>query len=138
MDFQTNQGVSEISHTADQALRITATSLEQLFIKSAEGMYVLAGVKTDHSILIARQLIVSGMDSESLLVAFLSELLYLLEEEKIAFHYFNLGISADSLTCSLTGSPVSRLQKSIKAVTFHDLQILRTAEGFETTLVFDV
>lgn len=138
MDSLTNQGVSEVNHTADQALRITAVSLEQLFIKSAEGMYALAGVKTDHSILSARQLIVSGMDPESLLVAFLSEILYLLEEEKVAFHYFNLGISADSVTCSVTGSPVSQLRKSIKAVTFHNLQILKTAEGYETTLVFDV
>ncbi|MBP9040876.1 MAG: archease [Anaerolineaceae bacterium] len=138
MDSQISEGVSEVSHTADQALHIKATSLEQLFVKAAEGMYSLAGVKTDQSILSARQLIVSGIDPESLLVAFLSELLYLLEEEKIAFHYFNLGISADSITCSITGSPVSQLRKSIKAVTFHNLKIQTTAEGYETTLVFDV
>jgi len=138
MNHQSSPKITEVNHTADVALRITAESIEQLFIKSAEGMYALAGVKTDHTILSARQLIISGMDPESLLVAFLSEMLYLLEEEKIAFHYFNLGISADSVTCSITGSPVTHLRKSIKAVTFHDLKIMKTAEGFETTLVFDV
>lgn len=138
MSFHSNHGVSEVSHTADVALRITAESLEQLFIRSAEAMYELAGVKTDRSILSARQLIISGIDPESLLVAFLSELLYLLEEEKFAFHYFNLEISADSVTCMVTGSPVNHLRQSIKAVTFHNLQILKTTEGYETTLVFDV
>jgi SHS2 domain-containing protein len=35
-------------------------------------------------------------------------------------------------------TPLAALKKEIKAVTFHDLKIESTDEGFITTIVFDV
>jgi len=36
------------------------------------------------------------------------------------------------------GAAAERLDKVIKAVTYHNLSIRQTAEGYETTIVFDV
>lgn len=101
-------------------------------------MYTLAGIETALPQTIARQVRLSAIDLESLLVAFLSELLFFVEEERIAFHDFDLDISINSLSCSMSGSPVTGIAKPIKAVTFHNLKIHALDDGFEVTLVFDV
>lgn len=131
-------GILEIHHTADVSIRVAAGSLEQLFLRSARGMYTLAGIETALPQTIARQVRLSAIDLESLLVAFLSELLFFVEEERIAFHDFDLDISINSLSCSMSGSPVTGIAKPIKAVTFHNLKIHALDDGFEVTLVFDV
>jgi SHS2 domain-containing protein len=131
-------GITEIHHTADVSIRVAAGSLEQLFLRSARGMYTLSGIQTARPQTLARQVQLSAIDLESLLVAFLSELLYFVEEERIAFHDFDLVITATSLNCSMTGSQITGIAKPIKAVTFHNLKIHALDNGFEVTLVFDV
>jgi SHS2 domain-containing protein len=39
---------------------------------------------------------------------------------------------------TLFGGKVSKLQKHIKAVTYHNLKIIETDKGLEATVVFDV
>ena len=48
------------------------------------------------------------------------------------------GVSPTHLHATLRGGRVPGLQKHIKAVTYHNLKIVATVEGFEATLVFDV
>ncbi len=132
-------GITEIHHTADVSIRVAAASLEQLFLRAAGGMYSLAGVQTARPLTPARSSIqLSAIDLESLLVAFLSELIYYMEEEMSAFHDFDLAITATSLNCSMNRSQVTAIEKPIKAVTFHNLKIHTLEDGFEVTLVFDV
>ncbi len=131
-------GITEIRHTADAAILVNAESLEQLFLRSAKGMYALAGIETDQSSQVVRVIALSAIDLESLLVAFLSELLFFIDEEQTAFHDFAFDLTSSSLKCSMTGSLITAIAKPIKAVTFHNLQIRSTANGFEVTLVFDV
>jgi SHS2 domain-containing protein len=38
----------------------------------------------------------------------------------------------------MEGGPVDRVDKAIKAVTYHNLRIARTDRGLEATIVFDV
>jgi SHS2 domain-containing protein len=38
----------------------------------------------------------------------------------------------------MLGAPVESQGKEIKAVTYHNLVIQKTQQGFETTIVFDV
>jgi SHS2 domain-containing protein len=77
-------------------------------------------------------------DAESLLVAFLSELVYLQEQENLAFDRFELQIHERQLKVDMQGGPVERVDKAIKAVTYHNLRIARTDRGLEATIVFDV
>jgi SHS2 domain-containing protein len=79
-----------------------------------------------------------GMDAESLLVAFLSELVYYHEQENLAFDTFNIQMSAEKISASMEGGEITSVDKAIKAVTFHGLEIEETERGVEATIVFDV
>ena len=47
-------------------------------------------------------------------------------------------VSPTHLEATLHGGPVTELVKHIKAVTYHNLAIVPTHRGLETTIVFDV
>jgi SHS2 domain-containing protein len=48
-------------------------------------------------------------------------------------------ISETALTAELTGSPVGRFDKEIKAVTYHEAAVTKNPAGrWETKVVFDI
>jgi SHS2 domain-containing protein len=133
----------EISHTADWALRVWAADLDQLFEESARGMNDLSGTRLEESPQVQRDLSLSAADAESLLVAFLSELVYIGEQEHLGFDQIEVKTKrADTKSCSLRavlhGARLFSQDKGIKAVTYHNLQIRQTGRGYEVEIVFDV
>jgi SHS2 domain-containing protein len=136
----------ELPHTADWAMRVTAPDLVSLFAESARGMNALAGVKLAMSEAeelapgpkTHRTLSLSAPDIESLLVTFLSELVYSAEQEHLAFDGFDIKVEGNTLKGEISGAPIVSINKSIKAVTYHNLHIQRTAHGYEVEIVFDV
>ena len=81
----------------------------------------------------------AGDDSEALLVAFLGELLYLLERDGTVFHDSQIReLGATHLLASAVGHIAKEHRHYIKAVTFNDLEITQNAQGCETTVVVDV
>ncbi|MCJ7723368.1 MAG: archease [Anaerolineales bacterium] len=131
-------GFEEIPHTADLALRIWADDLPGLFVEAARGLNVLSGVHLSDKPIQCQTLDIESEDSESLLVAFLTELVYLTEQENMAFDKFDLSIKNNHLHAELHGSSLVSLTKNIKAVTFHNLQIQRIPSGLQVEIVFDV
>ena len=131
-------GFREIAHTADWALEVWAPDLDRLFDQAARGMYWLMATRLQPAPRIERALSLEGQDAESLLVSFLSELLYLGEIEGLGFDQFQVRVHADRLDAVIRGAPIAGLEKEIKAVTFHNLKLQPTAEGWEATLVVDV
>jgi SHS2 domain-containing protein len=129
----------EIDHTADWALRVWAPSLEALFVDAAAGMYALSGARPADAPPERRRIAVSAEDTESLLVAWLQELLYFTESEGVTFSQFQIeALTPGTLRAEARGTAGARLDKAIKAVTYHNLKIEQTPRGFEVTLVFDV
>jgi len=131
-------GFFEIEHTADWALTVFAPDLPGLVEQAARGMSTLSGVVLQPAPRVVHVLSVEGHDPEHLLVKFLSELLFIGEEEGIGFDEFQLTLHDLSLKACLSGAPIASQQKEIKAVTYHNLQICPTARGLEATIVFDV
>ena len=131
-------GFEEISHTADWSARIWAEDLPSLFIEAARAMNSLSGTLTGNGSRVKRTFEIEAPDAESLLVAFLSELLYYQEQENLAFDRFDLRLANQWLKVEMEGTELSSSDKAIKAVTYHNLKIAKTNEGFETTIVFDV
>jgi protein archease len=131
-------GFEEIQHTADWSMRVWADDLPSLFAESARGMNSLAGVKLDNQNRTKRQFEAEGLDVESLLVAFLSELVYYQEQENLAFDTFEIIMDRQRLTAKMEGARIASADKAIKAVTFHNLKIRKTARGFEVEIVLDV
>jgi SHS2 domain-containing protein len=129
----------EVDHTADLALLVWAPTLEGLFADAAQGMYALTGVEVRPGPQVSRQIEVSAQDHEALLVAWLQELLYGLETEAMVFEDFRVQLLQPSrLTVAVQGRPAGPVTKIIKAVTYHNLNIAQTSEGYSATVVFDV
>jgi SHS2 domain-containing protein len=131
-------GFEEVSHTADWSARVWAPDLPTLFKEAARAMNSLSGTVIGTNDRVSRALEVEGPDPESLLVAFLSELVFYQEQENLTFDDFDLRVAGQWLKVAMEGAQTESVDKAIKAVTYHNLKIERTTEGFETTIVFDV
>lgn len=130
----------EIDHTADLALRCGGQDLDALFRSAALGMYRLMGIDAAGAPSGATHRVgLEAPDLESLLVDWLSELAFLAEVRKRVFPFIRFEIlNATRLEALLSGGASGQLTTTIKAVTYHDLRIIETPEGYETTVVFDV
>jgi SHS2 domain-containing protein len=128
----------EIQHTADWCLRVWAADMAGLFTESAIGMNALAGVRLAEGPRVRRTFETIAPDPESLLVTFLSELVYTAEQEHLAFDRFEAKVKSQVLKVEMEGAPIISIDKAIKAVTYHNLQIRQTGRGYEVEIVFDV
>jgi SHS2 domain-containing protein len=128
----------EVAHTADWCLRVWSANLPSLFAEAARGMYALAGVEIASQPVQEKEFGTEGPDTESLLVAFLSNLVYLMEYERMAFDQFSVQLKSDQVSARMKGASILSITKAIKAVTFHNLKILQSDRGFEVEIVFDV
>ena len=131
-------GYKEIEHTADWELEVWAPDLPGLILNAAVGMYALVDTKLMSKPITKRTLVMNANDSEELLVSFLSELIYIAEDEGLGFDNLILSIEDNTLTANLSGRPIESQNKEIKAVTYHNLKIIETDKGLEATVVFDV
>ena len=131
-------GFEEIPHTADWSIRVWADDIAGLLAESARGMYWLAGTELANKPRITKTFETNEPDNESILVAFLSELVYYAEQENLGFDNFDIQINNGRLKAELGGAPLKSMDKAIKAVTWHNLNITKTARGLEVEIVFDV
>lgn len=133
----------QIPHTADYAARIYGRTIKELFENSAYAMFDmmadLKGVIPRESVKVTAQ----APDTESLLIAWLNELLYKMFSKQILFTEFNIvRFENNKLTAEAKGEKIEKLSNrvhtEIKAATYHDIRIKKTRSGYEVTIVFDV
>lgn len=129
----------EIEHTADWAYRVRGKNLAELFVRAAVGLYTLVGMQLVSGKQIRRSIQLKAIDRESLLVAWLNELLYFHESEGLGFESLEIQhLDETSLQAKVTGASTQQWLKDIKAVTYHNLAIYETESELEVTLVLDV
>ena len=130
----------EIEHTADRALKIFGRNLEELFLNAARGLNSLMVTDEDlNSAPTPKSIKLDALDAESLLVEWLSELAYWAEAEMLVFSKFDLqDVSPTRVKAKIHGSRVAQVDNHIKAVTYHNLEIVQTGSGLAATVVFDV
>ena len=128
----------EVEHTADAALRVYGGERSELFANAAYGMFSLMADWEDISPSLEQEISLQAIDDETLLVDWLSELLYLHEMEEVVYTSFEiLSISPTTLWALARGTERWNPKTAIKAVTFNDLHIEETPEGYTATIVFD-
>lgn len=133
------QGFEEIEHTADWALRVRGRDLDELLQNAAWGMLRLAGVQPGEGPRVTRTFHIESEDTETLLVTWLEELLYGLESRNVAYAEIHAATNGErELEGQVVETPPAGITRAIKAVTFHGLDVQRTSEGLEATIVFDV
>jgi len=129
----------EIEHTADWSYRVWGENLAELFMQAAAGLYRLAGIRLADEPRVTRDIHLQAIDRESLLIAWLNELLYLHESERLGFDQLEIvHLDETTLHARVIGASTQEWLKDIKAVTYHNLTIRETPSGLEVTLVLDV
>jgi SHS2 domain-containing protein len=130
----------EVEHTADLALKVHGHSLEEIFANAACGLFSLMADLENLSPTISRAVhLVGAPDRESLLVDWLNELLYLHEVEEEIYTRFQIeALSSTALSAAVWGVQMKASKLTVKAATFHDLEIRETEDGYLATVVFDV
>lgn len=130
-----------LSHTADTGIEATGASFPDLVRELAAGMFgLIAAPQAPEGPEIEVE--VSGADPEDLVVDVLSELLYQSEVEDLNFVDFQVELLGDQrLRVRAHGIPLSQVELTgppIKAVTYHDVTIRETDEGWYGRVYFDV
>lgn len=130
----------ELPHTADWAFRALGRDVRELFENAAHALFALEGARArgDASDT-ARTVHVTALDYESLLVNWLTELLWLQELHREMYQRFDITtLTPTELRAQVFGVPLARLDKMIKAVTYHNLSVKQTTNGWEAVVVVDV
>ncbi len=131
-------GYQEQPHTADWALSVWAPTLIDLLQQAARGMYALMHARLQAEPREAYRFEIAAPDRETLLITFLSELLYFTQRDDVGFDQIDLTQDGERLIAKVEGAPLESIAKEIKAVTYHNLVVQETERGLEATIVFDV
>jgi SHS2 domain-containing protein len=135
-----------IDHTADIAVELTGSSLDELFTAGAEAWLssVVGEIVNEQDDLIELEL--SSASKEELLVTFLNELNYFLITKKwlcSSVHSIKIfdDINGCELSAELKGTKLKGdlpLKQEIKSVTYHQLEIIEKEGNYSTLVVFDI
>lgn len=135
-------------HTADAAMRVIAPSPETLFESAAIGMFdLMTDIQSFRQSNLAqcelKKITFTGENFSELLMLWMRELLFLFSSQKkvpVAFEFETLTVvKLSAAVYFLTFQPAKHVQKcEVKAVTYHQFDLKQTAEGWESTLIFDI
>jgi len=130
-------------HTADLGLRITAASIDELFVEAAHGLLsVLVDNPEDVRPENETSFEIEGNEKDYLLFDWLSELIYRFETDGQLFSQFDVTVTETGLKATARGEPADqsrhRLAHEVKAVTYHQLEVEETKEGWRAQLIVDI
>ncbi len=129
----------EIEHTADRSFRIRGNNLAELFTNAALALAAIQAATVQEGAGTIREVEVTGVDREALLVNWLNEILYLQEKHRESYSRFEvLSISEHRLHARMRGSPPVTARMLVKAVTFHGLEVKPIGQRWQATIVLDV
>jgi len=130
----------EIPHTADWSFRAFGRDQRELFANAAHALFTLQGAApVEHAKTIERAVTIAAIDLEALLVNWLNEMLFLQEQHREVYERFDIAeLTPTALVAKIIGKPRGTMDKIIKAVTFHNLKIESTQDGWEAVVVVDV
>ena len=131
-------GFQEIEHTADWEFKVWAPDLKSLLTSAANGMYQLSNTVLAEGPRVVHDFEICFDDQETLLVDFLSELLFLGEQQGEAFDDYLFELQDKLIKVQVFGAPIDYQAKEIKAVTYHGMKIQEKEGSLEVNIVFDV
>jgi SHS2 domain-containing protein len=131
-----------IDHTADVRLFVQADSQKELFLAALQGMAAIispANCNAD-TFTITHTISLTTHDPTILLIDFLSEALTLSHVYKALFCSATFTIlTPNQLEALVHGIPVAQFDEDIKAVTYHEAEIVQDNQGnLSTMIVFDI
>ncbi len=130
-----------LEHTADVGIIAYGSNIKEAFVSAAKGMSSLIAEPGDVREVEHRDIELTAADRESLLVAWLNELIYLFDVENILFKRFDITrLSETHLKAKAYGEKVDisrhAIKTGIKAATYHMLNIEK--DGSSIRVLFDI
>jgi SHS2 domain-containing protein len=130
-------------HTADLGLRVRASDLDTLFAEAAACLF--SAVLEDIGCVEPRMSVtveLSGGNRDFLLFDWLRELLLKCEEDHVVFGRFEVRVRDDGLTGKAWGEPYDperhQLAHEVKAITYHELKVVRDGDGWLAEVIVDI
>ena len=131
-----------IDHTADAGIRVEAPTLEDLFETAALAFTELVTTVDAIDCREERRFQLQEGDIETLLVSWLQELLYLLDTEDLVFGRLQVKLHNYSLEAAAWGDVfdpnIHAMKTEIKAVTYHQLEVSKSDQGWQAQVIFDI
>ncbi|MDH3719461.1 MAG: archease [Planctomycetota bacterium] len=130
-------------HTADLGLRVRAADLDQLFADAGRGLFSVIVANLDEVRAVqSRAFQIDGDDYEYLLFDWLTELLYTFETEKLLLSQFEVKVTAGGLNAVCRGETMDiqrhEMDHEVKAVTYHQLKVQQTPDGWLAEVIVDI
>ncbi|MFP3233728.1 MAG: archease [Sulfolobaceae archaeon] len=131
-------------HTADVGIKAYGRDLNEAFENAALAVFE---VMTDTSKVEpkeSREIEIDGMDLENLLYRWIESLLVYYDSELLLFGKFKVKIDLENLRLNAIAwgekfDPDKHERRTVvKAVTYHEMSILKTNNGYELTFVVDI
>jgi SHS2 domain-containing protein len=131
-----------LNHTADVGIIAYGADLRQAFANAGRALFSLITELDDVEEVLYRDVELTASDVESLLVAWLNELVYQFDTEGIIFKRFDI-IHLDNtrLKARSYGEKVDssrhKLKIGVKAATYHMLKVDKN-DGYRVQVLFDI
>jgi len=142
-----NASFEILDHPADMGFRAWAPSKEELFETAATAVTSILVDLDDIDESTTVEISVEAEDEDLLLYNWLSEVLFLFDAEGVLLKRFEIKefmTSADKLTLvskaagQRYSSEKHEIKTYVKAITLHQLQIMRKEENFEAQVYLDI
>ncbi len=139
----TSSGFELRDHTADLVLHAWGSTIEGLFLSAAEGLYAAIGRVETGDVTERVNLRFDAPDRAALLQDFLSELLFQFETRQERITDLEI-VSLEEMALVVRGvaykvdAERSMLDREVKAVTYHDLEIVQHDGQHEVDIVLDI
>jgi len=133
----------QLEHTADIAIKIYGGSLKDLFIHAAEAFFDIIGSYHEPEQEISRSISLSTESIEDLLHDWLAEMNYLHQTHREVYFLFDIqNLQKYQLKATIKGESIDpnrhNIELDIKAVTYHQLSVQKTTQGWQAFVIFDI
>jgi SHS2 domain-containing protein len=138
----------EFEHTADVGVEIYGKTIEELFKNAGYALFEMMVDTTTIIPNITRTVQLTGTDTETLLMNWLRELLYLCSVYQEVYAEFEVNLSPGlqtsvcSLDAQISGEPLDleahAFRKEIKAITYHQFAVTHDHGLWKARVILDV
>jgi SHS2 domain-containing protein len=135
-----------LEHTADIGIAAYGKTKREVFINAAKGMFeIIAGENKNPKENFYDKIKLEADNLEGLLFAWLNELLYIGETRLVVLNKFRIKELSDfQIKAEIGGTKINppsvKVEKEIKAVTYHRLEIKKDEESglWSAQVIFDI
>ncbi|HYA13101.1 MAG TPA: archease [Syntrophales bacterium] len=130
-------------HTADLGVEIYGKTVTDLFANAAFATFDIITDLKHVALTVEKEIVVKGEGWEDLLVNYLREILYMFNGEELLLKECSIPkIDSQHLEAMVRGERFDpakhRINTEIKAVTYHQVMVKETPDGWIARVIFDV